>query len=60
MFVLKIEVHRVLVFELIKHIVTKITIIIKITDKNYNYSNNWKILVISGYISVYADHAIDK
>jgi len=36
MFVLKIEVHRVLEFELIKHIVTKITIIIKITDKNYN------------------------
>jgi len=53
-------VHRVLELELerIENIITKIiTIIITITDKNYNYSNTF---VISDYISVYADHAIDK
>jgi len=33
---------------------------ITITDKNYNYSNNYDIFIISDYISVYADHAIDK
>jgi len=33
---------------------------ITITDKNYNYSNNYEIFIISDYISVYADHAIDK
>jgi len=38
----------------------KITITITITDKNYNYSNNYEIFIISDYISVYADHAIDK
>jgi len=38
----------------------KITITITITDKNYNYSNNYDIFIISDYISVYADHAIDK
>jgi len=42
MFVLKTEVHRVIKLELehIENILTKITIIIPITDKNYNYSNN--------------------
>ena len=38
----------------------EITITITITDKNYNYSNNYDMLIISDYISVYADHAIDK
>jgi len=38
----------------------EITITITITDKNYNYSNNYEIFFISDYISVYADHAIDK
>ena len=38
----------------------EITINITITDKNYNYSNNYDIFIISDYISVYADHAIDK
>ena len=38
----------------------EITITITITDKNYNYSNNYDIFIISDYISVYADHAIDK
>ena len=36
------------------------TITITITDKNYNYSNNYEIFIITDYISVYADHAIDK
>ena len=39
---------------------TEITITITITDENYNYSNNYEIFIISDYISVYADHAIDK
>jgi len=34
----------------------EITITITITDKNYNY----EIFIKSDYISVYADHAIDK
>jgi len=38
----------------------EITISITITDKNYNYSNNYEIFIISDYISVYADHAADK
>jgi len=38
----------------------EITIIITVTDKNYNYSNNCEIFITSDYISVYADHAIDK
>jgi len=38
----------------------KITIIVAITDKKYKYSNNREIFIISDYISVYADHAIDK
>ena len=38
----------------------EITITITITDKNYSYSNNYEIFIISDYISVYADHAIDK
>jgi len=38
----------------------EITITIAITDKNYNYSNNYEIFIISDYISVYVDHAIDK
>ena len=38
----------------------EITITITITDKNYNYSNNYEIFITSDYISVYADHAIDK
>jgi len=38
----------------------EITITITITDKNYDYSNNYEIFVISDYISVYADHTIDK
>jgi len=37
----------------------EITITITITDKNYNYSN-YEIFIISDFISVYADHAIDK
>jgi len=28
--------------------------------QNYNYNNNYKIFIISHYISVYADHAIDN
>jgi len=36
------------------------TITITITNKNYDYSNNYEIFIISDYISVYADHAIDK
>ena len=38
----------------------EITTTITITDKNYNYSNNYEIFIISDYISVYADHTIDK
>jgi len=38
----------------------EITIIITITDRNYNYSNNYEIFIISDYISVFADHAIGK
>ena len=38
----------------------EITITKAVTDKNYNYSNNYDIFIISDYISVYADHAIDK
>jgi len=38
----------------------EITITITRTDKNYNYSNNYEIFIISDHISVYADHAIDK
>ena len=38
----------------------EITITITITNKNYNYSNNYDIFIISDYISVYAEHAIDK
>jgi len=38
----------------------EITITITITDKNHNYSNNYEIFIISDYISVYADHAIDE
>ena len=39
----------------------EITIIITITDKKYKkYSNNYEMFIISDYISVYADHAIDK
>ena len=38
----------------------EITITITITDKNYNYSNNYDTFIIFDYISVYADHAIDK
>jgi len=37
----------------------KITITTTITDKNYNYGNNYGF-IISDYISVYADHAVDK
>jgi len=37
----------------------EITITVTITDKNNNYSNDYDIF-ISDYISVYADHAIDK
>jgi len=33
---------------------------ITITDKHYNYSNSYDIFIISNYISVYADHAIDN
>ena len=40
--------------EHIKNIPTKITVIITIIDKNYNYSNNYEIFIID-YISVYAD-----
>jgi len=36
----------------------EITITIAIADKNYNYSNNYEIFIMSDYISVYADHAI--
>ena len=38
----------------------EITITITITDKNYDYSNNYEIFIISDYISVYAHHAVDK
>ena len=38
----------------------EITITITITDKNYNYNNNYEIFIISDYICVYANHAIDK
>jgi len=38
----------------------EVTITITITDKNYNYSNIYELFIISDYISVYADHAIDK
>jgi len=38
----------------------EITITKAVTDKNYNYSNNYDILIISDYISVSADHALDK
>jgi len=33
---------------------------ITITDKNYNYNNNYKIFIAPDYISVYGDYAIDK
>ena len=57
-----IELHRVseLELKLVENILTKLTIIITITDKNYNCSNNYEIFVISDYISVYTDHVIDK
>jgi len=32
----------------------------KITNRNYNYGNNYDILIVTDYISVYADHAMDK
>ena len=32
----------------------------KITNKHYNYSNNEDIFIVPDYISVYADHAMDK
>jgi len=32
----------------------------KITNKNYNYSNNWDIFIVSDCISAYADHTVDK
>ena len=38
----------------------EITVTITITDKNYDYSNTYEIFIISDYISVYADQAIDK
>jgi len=38
----------------------EITIAITITDKNYNYSNNYEIFIICDYISVHIDHAVDK
>ena len=38
----------------------EITITITITDKNYDNSNNYEIFITSDYISLYADHAIDK
>jgi len=38
----------------------EITITITITDKNYNYNNNYEIFIISDYISVYVNHAVDK
>ena len=38
----------------------EITITITITDKNYDYSNKYEIFMISDYIFVYDDHAIDK
>jgi len=38
----------------------EITITIPITNKNYSYSNNQEVLITTYYISVYADHAIDK
>jgi len=38
----------------------EITITITITDKNYHHINNYNIFIISDYISVYADHAVDK
>ena len=28
--------------------------------QSYNYSNNYEIFIVSDYISVYADHTIDK
>jgi len=60
----KNRINRVVELNLNKPIATvqcsdEITITITIPDKNYNYSNNYEI-VISDYISVYADHAIDK
>jgi len=36
----------------------EITITVTITDKNY--SNNYEIFIISDYVSVCTDHAIDK
>jgi len=40
----------------------EITIAITITGKNYNYNLTkfYDIFIISDYISVYADHTIDK
>ena len=62
LFFLKIEVLRVQNHEPMTtpKCSNKITITITIIDKNYNYSNNYKIFIISDNISVYADHAIDK
>jgi len=57
--------HRVLELELEQtnndcQCSDEITITITITDKNHNCSNNYEIFIISDYISVYADHVIDK
>ena len=38
----------------------EITITITLTDKNYKYSNNYEIFIISDHIFVYADNATDK
>ena len=38
----------------------EITITITITDKNFNYSNNYEIFITSDYNSVCAHHAINK
>jgi len=51
--------HTVLELEL-EQISNEITIIMKITNKNYNYGNNYNIFLVTDYISVYADHAMDK
>jgi len=61
----KNRINRLLELELNTPITTvecskEITITITITDKYYNYSNNYEIFIISDYNSVYADHAIDK
>ena len=36
----------------------EIAITVTITDKNYNYSDNYEIFIIFDYISVYVDIAI--